>query len=60
LIIQLTKDITVDDPNARFSYLTGDYDNVIGLLALGLLTALTVVYYVAAMRGGQSTDSNNQ
>lgn len=60
LIIQLTKDITVDDPNARFSYLTGDYDNVIGLLALGLLTALTVVYYVAAIRGGQSTDSNNQ
>ncbi len=60
LIIQLTKDVTVDNPNARFSYLTGDYDDVVGLLALALLTALTVVYYVVAMRGDQVTDLNNQ
>lgn len=60
LIIQMTKDFTVDNPNSRFSYLTGNYDNVIGLLAFGLLTVLTAVYYVVTMRGNQITELNNR
>lgn len=58
-VIKLTKDVTVDDPDARFSYLTGTYDNVIGLLALGLLTVLTAIYYATTTRGGSWNDTKN-
>jgi membrane protease YdiL (CAAX protease family) len=51
LTIKLTKDITYVDRGAEFSFLVGSYDNVIGYLALLLMGALTIIYYLLALRG---------
>lgn len=50
--IKLTKDITRADQGAEYSFLIGTYDSVVGYLALTLIAALTVIYYLVAMRGG--------
>jgi membrane protease YdiL (CAAX protease family) len=51
LVIKLTKDMTSADHAATYSFLIGTYDSVIGYLALLLITPITLVYYLLAVRG---------
>ncbi|MGH8503831.1 MAG: lysostaphin resistance A-like protein [Gammaproteobacteria bacterium] len=57
MTIKLTKDVTVTNESARFSFLAGDYDGVIGYLALALIATLAIVYAVMTRDRPQSPDA---
>ncbi len=46
MIIKLTTHVTTTNKHARYSFLAGDYDGVIGYLALALIATVAVVYAV--------------
>ncbi len=65
MIIKVTKHVTITNEHAQYSFLAGDYDGVIGYLALALIASLAVVYAVmtrdrrpcdSALRGVDGND----
>jgi len=46
MVIKLTKHVTITNEHAQYSFLAGDYDGVIGYLALALIATLAIIYGV--------------